>query len=117
MNQNYIILQQTVLQKRHNKKRGSAVKNNKSSPRQPTSKMVNEERQKMVIYKANVVKEDINQLLMYLGANHDVSAIVQKMDQLNRDIADLDNYFYNCYRKRPTRVKPGQVPASHSVVH
>ncbi len=55
------------------------------------------ERSQIVISKANVVKEIINQLLMHLGANNDVNAIIQKMEELDGSIADLDNYIYNGY--------------------
>ena len=48
-----------------------------------------EEKKKAFISQANVVKQDIDQLLMCLGANHDTSAIAQKMDQFGRNIADL----------------------------
>ena len=75
-------------------------------------KIMTEEQRKTVISKANVVKEDIDQLLMYVGANNDVNAIAQKMAQLGQDLADLDSYFCNCRGKRsPARRRPRQVSA------
>jgi hypothetical protein len=58
----------------------------------PEVKSINEADNEAVILQANVVKQDIDQILMYLAANHDVNAIAQKMEQLGLDIADL----YTC---------------------
>ena len=58
---------------------------------------ITEEQNKMAISKANTVKQDINDLLMCLGANNDASAITQKMAQLGRSIADLDKCIDNLY--------------------
>lgn len=86
------------------------MKKTESSHSTLKNRITTEEQRKMAISKANVVKEDINQLLMYLGANNDVNAIAQKMDQLGQDIADLDSYFCNCYGKRgPTHRKLGRM--------
>ncbi len=62
--------------------------------------METDKQQKIIIYKANGVRESINQLLMYLGANNDAKAIIQKMDELDGRIADLDDYVYKCYVDR-----------------
>ncbi len=62
--------------------------------------MIIEEETKLVISQANVVKEDLDQLLMYLGANGDVNAIARKMDELGRNIADLYNNIHDWYDKR-----------------
>lgn len=60
---------------------------------------ITEEQNKIAISKANIVKQDINYLLMVLGANNDVDVITQKMDQLGRSIADLDKCICDLYGK------------------
>ncbi len=62
--------------------------------------MITEKQRRLVISKVNDVKESINQLLMHLGANNDINAIIQKMDELSGSIADLDDYVYKCYVDR-----------------
>jgi hypothetical protein len=59
------------------------------------SKLTIEANKKAFISQANVVRQDIDQLLMCLGANHDAYAIAQKMDQLGQNIADLYTCFHN----------------------
>ncbi len=62
--------------------------------------MITDEQRSPIISKVNDVKDDIDQLLMFLGANVHGNTIIQKMDELDGRIADLDNYVYECYVDR-----------------
>lgn len=67
---------------------------------------ITEEDKKAVISQANIVKQDIDQLLMYLGANRDINAIAQKMAQLGQNIADLYTYIHNATSVARQRAMP-----------
>ena len=71
-----------------------------------TRELIAEEAKKAVISQANIVKQDIDQLLMYLGANRDVNTIAQKMDQLGQNIADLYTYIHNATSVARQRTRP-----------
>ena len=58
-------------------------------------KSINTTDQEALILQASIVKQDIDQLLMHLGANHDKNTIARKMDQLGRNIAELYTYIHN----------------------